>query len=185
MRRTLTLIAGAVVLTLTLAACTTAITSARLQFSLSASGNLGYEIDDDGNVTIASRNLRFRNVAGAYGVTLTEYTIAYFDTDGIPLALDVNVQTNTLSIFVPAGIQCTTPDPATGCQVGDPGWRFGPGPEVVSEQGYQLLPGAVAVAHALGGMSLGWYAEIEFTGFDTMNRVFTTEPYRLTITAPD
>jgi hypothetical protein len=184
MRRSFTLFAGAVVMTLLLAACTTSVDSARLQFSLSASGTLGYEIDG-GDVTVAGRNLRFRNVAGAYGVTLTEYTISFFDTGGFPLPLDENVQTNTLSIFVPAGIQCTAPDPVTGCQLGDPGWRFAPGPEVVSEQSFQLLPGAVALAHAIGGLSLGWYAEIEFTGFDTMNRVFTTEPYRLTITAPD
>lgn len=185
MRRSLTLIAGAVLLTLLVAACTTTVSSARLQFGLSPSGNLGYEIDEEGVVTIESRNMRFRNVAGAYGVTLTEYTISYFDTAGFPLPLDENVQTNTLSIFVPAGIQCPAPDAVTGCQLGIAGWRFGPGPEVVSEPAFQLLPGAVAIAHALAGFPVGWYAEIVFTGFDTMNRVFTTDPYLLTITAPD
>jgi hypothetical protein len=185
MRRSFTRFAGVVAMTLALTACSTSVDSARLQFNLSASGSLGYEIDDDGRVTIPSRNLHFRSVAGAYGMTITEYTISFYDAGGSPLPLDESVQTKTLGIFVPAGIQCPAPDVVTGCLIGKPGWRFAPGPEVVSEQGYELLPGAVALAHALSGFPLGWYAEIEFTGFDEKNRVFTTDPYRLTITAPD
>jgi hypothetical protein len=184
MKRALTLVTGAILLTL-LAACTTVVTDSRLQFSLSESGTLGYEIDDEGVITVESRILRFRNAAGAYGVTITQYTISFFNTAGGPLSLDNNTQTNSVNLFVPPGIQCTEPDPVYGCAVGDAGWRFAPGAEVVSPQSFQLLPGAVAIAHATSGFPVGWYAEIEFKGFDTLNRSFTTAPYFLTITAPD
>jgi hypothetical protein len=185
MKRVLTLVTGAVVFTLLLAACTTTVTSSRLQFSLSESGTLGYEIDDQGVITIENRALRFRNAAGAYGVTISEYTITFFNTGGVPLSLNDSTQTNSVSLFVPPGIQCDAPDPVYGCAVGEAGWRFAPGAEVVSPQSFQLLPGAVAIAHAASGFPVGWYAEIEFTGFDTMNRSFVTEPYFLTVTAPD
>jgi hypothetical protein len=183
MRRSFALFAGAVVVTLSLAACTTSVDSARLRFSLSESGNLAYEIDDEGEVTVEPRSLRFRSVPGAYSVTLTGYTISFFDSGGALLPIDESVQTEALNIFVPAGIQCPTPDAVTGCLLGAAGWRFAAGPEVVSEQGYRLLPDAVARAHARGGFPLGWYAEIEFAGIDERHRTFTTEPYRLTIAA--
>jgi hypothetical protein len=185
MRRSFALFAGAVVVTLSLAACSTSVDLARLHFSLAESGSLAYEIDEEGGVTVEPRSLRFRSVPGAYGVTLTGYTISFFGTGGVPLPLDESVQTEALDIFVPAGIQCPTPDAVTGCLLGVAGWRFAAGPEVVSEQRYQLLPDAVARAHARSGSPLGWYAEIAFTGFDERNRTFTTDPYRLTIGAPD
>ena len=185
MKRVLTLVTGAVVLALLLAACTTVVTASRLQFSLSESGTIGYEVDDQGVLTVEGRTLRFRNAAGAYGVTINEYTITFFDTFGVPLALDGSSQTNAVNLFVPPGIQCTTPDIVYGCAVGDAGWRFAPGAEVVSPQTYQLMPAGVAFAHISANFPVGWFAEIEFTGFDTLNRTFTTEPYFLTITAPD
>jgi hypothetical protein len=184
MKRALTLVTGAILLTL-LAACTTVVTDSRLQFSLSDSGTIGYEVDDQGQLTVEGRNLRFRNAAGAYGVTITEYTIGFYDTSGLPLALDGSSQTNSVNLFVPPGIQCDTPDVVYGCAVGAPGWHFAPGAEVVSPQSYQLMPAGVAFAHISAGFPVGWYAEIEFKGFDTLNRTFTTAPYTLAITAPD
>jgi hypothetical protein len=185
MRRSFALFAGAVVMTLSLAACTTSVDSARLHFSLAEGETLAYAIDDHDQVTIEPRSLRFRSVPGAYGVTLTGYTISFFGAGGVPLPLDEGVQTEPLSIFVPAGIQCPAPDAVTGCLLGVAGWRFAAGPEVVSEQRYQLLPEAVARAHARSGFAPGWFAEIEFTGFDEGDRTFTTEPFVLAITAPD
>lgn len=185
MKRVLTLVTGAVVLTLLLAACTTVVTASRLQFSLSESGTIGYEVDQQGALTVKGRNLRFRNAAGAYGVTINEYTITYFDAFGVPIDLDGISQAGSVNLFVPPGIQCTTPDIVYGCAVGDDGWRFAPGAEVVSPQTYQLMPAGLALAHIASGYPVGWYAEIEFTGFDTLNRTFTTEPYILAITAPD
>ena len=185
MKRVLTLVSGALVATLLLAACTTIVSSARLQFALSESGTLGYEVDDAGAITIESRTMTFRNAAGAYGVTITEYRIAFFDQTGAPLDFDGFDQIGSVNLFVPAGIVCPAPDEVLGCVLGDEGTTFGPGPLVSTPQAYQLLPAAIAVAHVASGFPVGWYAEIEFTGFDTLNRAFTTDPYPLVITAPD
>ena len=184
MSRVLTLVIGAFVATLLLSACTTEVTSTRLQFALSDSGTIGYEIDQ-GVITIVSRNLRFRNAAGAYGVTITEYRIAFFSDAGVPIDISGSDQVGSVNLFVPAGIRCDAPDPVVGCSLGDDGWRFGAGPEVVSPQSYQLLPGAVAIAHVAAGFPVGWYAELEFNGFDTTGRSFTTDPYTVAITTPD
>jgi len=185
MNRVLTLVVGAFVVTALLSACTEVVTAARLQFALSESGAIGYEVDDAGVVTIESRNLRFRNAAGAYGLTVTEYRIGYFDQAGNAINISGTEQVGSVNLFVPAGILCDEPDEVMGCSLGDDGWHFGAGPEVVSPQGYQLLPASIALAHVGAGYPIGWYAEMEFTGFDTSGRSFTTEPYFLAITAPD
>jgi len=185
MNRVLTLVVGAFVATVVLAACTTEVTSDRLQFALSDSGTIGYEVDDQGRLTVQGRNLRFRNGAGAYGVTISEYRIAYFDQVGNPIDLDGSSQVGSVNLYVPPGIQCDEPDEVYGCQLGDPGWRFAPGAEVVSPQSYQLMPAGLAFAHIAAGYPVGWYAEIEFDGFDTLGQSFTTTPYLVSITAPD
>jgi hypothetical protein len=184
MKRVLTLVFGVLVSAVVLAACTTTVSSDRLQFALSASGTLGYEVDG-GGVTIESRTMNFRNAAGAYGVTINEYRIAFFDHNGTPLDFDGSDQVGSVNLFVPAGILCPTPDEIRGCILGDEGWTFGPGPLATTAQSYQLLPAAIALAHVASGYPIGWYAEIEFSGFDTLNRAFTTDPYPLVITAPD
>ena len=71
MIRTVSYVVLLVALAAGLSSCTTTVGSARLQFALSDSGTIGYEIDEDGAVTIETRSFRFRNAAGAYGVTIT------------------------------------------------------------------------------------------------------------------
>jgi len=185
MKRVFILIVGAVAVALLLAACSAPVTSSRLQFALSDSGTIGYSVSPTGALTVQGRNLRFRNAAGAYGVTITEYRIAYFDEVGAALFFDGSGQAGSVNLFVPAGIQCEEPDEVYGCNLGDPGWRFAPGAEVVSPQSYQLMPAGLAFEHIGAGYPIGWYAEIEFDGFDTLGRAFTTAPYLLAITAPD
>ena len=185
MNRVLTLVIGAFVVTLLLSACTTEVASDRLQFSLSDSGTIGYELDDEGQLTVEGRNLRFRNGAGAYGVTISEYRIAFFDQAGAPIDAGGSSQVGSVNLYVPPGIQCDEPDVVYGCKLGDPGWRFAPGAEVVSPQSYQLMPAGLALAHVAAGFPVGWYAEIEFDGFDTVGQSFTTAPYLVSITAPD
>ena len=185
MKRVLTLVIGAFVLTLLLSACTTEVTADRLQFALSDSGTIGYSVDDQGQLTVQGRNLRFRNGSGAYGVTISEYRIDYFDQTGAPINIGGTGQVASVNLFVPPGIQCDEPDVVYGCKLGDPGWRFAPGAEVVSPQSYQLMPAGLARAHIRAGYPIGWYAEIEFDGFDSLGRSFTTAPYRVSITAPD
>lgn len=165
-----------------LAACSAPVTSARLQFSLSESGDLGYEVDED-TITITSRNLRFRNTSGGHGVTITDYRISFFNNAGVAVA--GGSQSGSVSVFVPAGILCDNVDPVYGCELGAPGWRFAPGVEVVSPQSYQLMPLPVVVAHINAGQPIGWYGEIEFTGFNATGGAFTTEPYVVAIAPPN
>ena len=185
MNRVLSLVVGAFVAIVVLAACTTEVTSDRLQFALSDSGTIGYSVSPSGELTVTGRNLRFRNGAGAYGVTISEYRIGYFDQNGVPIDIDGSSQIGAVNLFVPPGIQCDEPDEVYGCSLGDPGWRFAPGAEVVSPQSYQLMPAGVAFEHLTAGYPVGWYAEIEFDGFDTLGQAFTTTPYLVSITAPD
>lgn len=184
MIRTVTYVVLLLVLAAGLSSCTVPVSSARLQFALSDSGTIGYTVND-GVLTVIGRNMRFRNVAGAYGVTITEYRIAYFDQFGVPLDFDGTAQAGSVNLYVPPGIRCTEPDAVYGCQLGDDGWVFAPGYEVVSPQSYQLMPAGLALEHIAAGYPVGWYAEIEFDGFDSLNRAFTTDIYLLAITAPD
>lgn len=224
MMRALTPVAWVFFLALLLAACSETdgpLTSANLQFSISESATLGYEVDDEGKIIITTRSMRFRNAAGDPGRTLTEYRIAYFDELGQPLPRpdepvdpeepeepepgdgdetvtviqadddpvgeeeEPIVDVGSMNLYVPPGIQCTTPDGVLGCRLGDEGWRFAPGLEVVSAQGFQLLPGSLAIAHLAAGAPAGWYALIEFGGVDDAGQSFTTVKYRLSITVPN
>ena len=185
MKRVLTLTGGVLVLMLTLVACTTEVTAERMQFALSDSGTIGYEVSPTGAITVETRFMRFRNAAGAYGVTLTEYRIAFFDENDDPIDIGGSEQSGSMNMFVPAGIQCDVPDEVYGCSLGAEGWRFAPGAEVVTPQGYQLLPASIAFAHIAASFPVGWYGEIEFTGFDTLSRAFTSDAYQIAITAPD
>jgi hypothetical protein len=185
MRRLLIPLTVVVAIAALVAACSAPVTSARLQFSLSESGTLGYEVDDSGMITIASRSMRFRNSAGEHGVTITGYHIEFFDSGGMPINGGDNAQDGSVSIFVPPGILCDAPDEVYGCELGAPGWRFAPGIEVISPQSYQLLPVAVAISHIMAGQPIGWFAEISFTGFTATGGAFTTPTYTLAISPPD
>ena len=185
MIRTVTYVVLLLVLAAGLSSCTVPVSSARLQFALSESGTIGYEVDDSGVITVKGRNMHFRNAAGAYGVTITEYRISYFDQNGSPLDFGGSMQAGSVNLYVPPGIRCTEPDPVYGCQLGDDGWYFAAGYEIVSVQSYQLMPVGLAIKHIESEYPIGWYAEIVFDGFDTLGRAFTTDAYLLAITAPD
>ncbi len=185
MRRLLTRFAVLGTMMGLLAACGAPVTEAGLQFSMSPSGTLGYEVDQSGTITIIGRNLRFRNTAGGHGVTITRFDIEYFTQDGSPIPAGNNSQENAVSLFVPPGIQCLEPDPFTGCTMGMEDWRFAPGPEAISEQSYQLLAVRVAVEHLAAGSPMGWYADITFSGFTATGGAFSTQSYRLAISPPD
>ncbi len=198
MKRPLTLVIGAFVLGLLLSACSLPEGATSLRFSLSDDGALGYEVNEQGQIVIKSRNLRFWNPPGAFGLTVLRYRIVYFDQNGIPFNIDDGggedpppgilapaADHGPVGLYVPAGVQCTAPHEVLGCRIGDPGWRFAPGVEAVSPQGFQLMPGGLAVLHVLLGFPVGWYAEIEFDVVDAVGRAWTTPVYRLTITVPN
>ncbi len=171
-----------------------------LSFAMQPSGTLGYEVSSDGEITITTRNLVFRNPAGAHGLTLTAYRIEFLDENDQPAPVGDNAQEGSLSVFVPPGIQCDAPDPDTGCTMGSPGYRFAPGPEVVTSSNYQLLPVGVAQEHLfrsfpgfgegddlllLTPQPVGWHAEITFTGRTATGGFFTSPTYRVGIAPPN
>lgn len=181
-RFVMTLVAAGVLTTL-LAACGGAVGPARLQFNTEP-GAIGYSVDDKGVITIGERLLSFRNSTGAYAVTLTGYVITYrSESGGLANGAD-SYSRGSLNVYVPAGIQCTVPDPVTGCDLRSEGATYGPGKKVTTG-GYQLLPVGVAQAHLTAGTPVGWYGEITFTGQDSSGIGFTTTPYVLAIAPPN
>jgi hypothetical protein len=185
MKRLLVRAATAIALVGLLAACTTEVASSRLQFTMSPSGNLGYEVSSSGEITIASRNLVFRNAAGEVGLTLTGALIEFFDENDAPVTAASNAHVISLNVFVPPGIQCDEPDPVLGCTLASAGARFAPGPQVVTPEGYQMLNGLVAIEHIVAGQPTGWYADITFSGFTAIGQTFTSEPYRVGVVVPN
>ena len=171
-----------------------------LSFTMEPSGTLGYEVSSSGEITITTRNLVFRNPAGAYGLYLDSYRIEFFDENDDPAPVDDNAQVGSLSLFVPPGIQCDEPDAELGCTMSSPGWRFAPGPQIVSVSGYQLLPAGVAQEHLLRSFPdfgedgdflsfdpqpVGWHADITFTGRTTTGASYTSPTYRVGIAPPN
>jgi hypothetical protein len=198
MNRLLVRAAAAVILAGLLTACTGITDPPTLSFTMLPSGTLGYEVSSSGEITITTRNLVFRNPAGAHALTLTGYRIEFFDENDQPAPVGDNAQEGSLSLFVPAGIQCASPDPLLGCTMASEGARFAPGVEVVTESGYQLLPVGVAQAHLLrsfpGGeddffvvepQPVGWHAEMTFTGRTATGGFYTSPTYRVGIAPPN
>ncbi|MEX2543399.1 MAG: hypothetical protein WD314_16455 [Trueperaceae bacterium] len=167
------------------------LTSQRMQVALEPTGNLGYTVDTSGVITIQQNAIRFRNSAGANGVYLTGFQIAYFDSAGNEQSPSVvgNLPEQTMSLFVPPGIQCAEPDAVRGCTILSDGAVIAPGPEVVTTETYMLLTGGIAERHideavVTGYFPTDWYAEITFVGMTNDGQPFETQPYKLWISPP-
>lgn len=184
MKRAFVRWSGLVALVALLAACSSVTTPASLQFSLSESGTLGYEVGTDGTITITTRQMLFQARAGDPARTLTSYRIVFRDGAGNAVNGGDDLQIGAMSLFVPAGIQCTAPDPVTGCTLASEGAVFGPG-QVATSQAYNLLPGDIATAHIAAGSPVEWHALIRFEGVDARGVAFTTSDYRVAISPPN
>jgi hypothetical protein len=166
------------------------LTSQRMQVALEPIGNLGYTLTG-GIITINQNAIRFRNAAGANGIYLTGFEIAYYDGSGSEQSPSVvgNMPEQTMSLYVPPGIQCDEPDEVLGCTMLSEGAVIAPGPEVVTAETYMLLTAGIAERHvdeaaATGYFPTDWYAEITFTGMTRDGSAFETQPYRLWISPP-
>jgi hypothetical protein len=185
MKRLLVRAAVAAALVGLLAACTTTVTPSRLQFTMSPTGNLGYEVSSSGEITVTARNLVFRNSAGQVGVTLTGLLIEFYDEADAAAPVGDNANVISLNVFVPPGIQCLEPDPVIGCTMQSEEWRFAPGPQVTTVEAYQLLPIGVVIEHISAGQPVGWHADLTFTGFTAIGQSFTSDTYRVSIAPPN
>lgn len=176
MKRLLMRMVAAVALIVALAACSAPGADGRLSVRMEPTVDLGYEVDDTGAITVTTRTLIFRNGAGDAAATIDGVHAAFFDASGA--LVGEWTPFNDLSIVVPAGFQCTAPDPVLGCTRTSPGAVAAPGQESAPELATtQLLSGDVATAHAMLGSPIGWYGEFTFSGHDYRGPFEVTKTY--------
>ena len=158
---------------------------ARLQVALSPEGNLGYEINDEGVITITTRAFTFRNPAGAAALQLTRASITFITDTGAIL----EGEPTSLNVFVPAGLTCDELVAGTagpeGCTLSSTNWEVATGPLVQTDQTYQMLDASIAIEHVSSANPTAWRAEVVFEGREVSGRPFTSEPYPFMIVAPN
>lgn len=99
----LTLIAAA----LLLSACGQSGSSGGLRANLEPT-NLGFEVDNSGEITVVANNVTFVNPAGAAEALVIGYQVEYFADDGELLIAhqDSDLYSGHQAIIVPAGFHC-------------------------------------------------------------------------------
>src|SRR5690606_21473724 len=133
MNRLLLRVATAAVLIASLAACSPLTPPERMTVRLDPVGDLGYEVDNSGAITVTTRALAFPSSAGSPAATITGAEVNYDDGDGVWQG-GWNSERNGLSVFVPAGFACEAPDAVMGCSRTSPGSFPAPGQETVMTQ---------------------------------------------------
>lgn len=164
MKRLLTQVILTALVAALLAACSNPGAGERLTVRLDSTGNLGYEIDDSGKITVTTRSLVFRNAPGEPVAAINGVRARYYDAAG-RLLEQWETATNSLSIVVPAGFGCADPDPVMGCTMlsagAYPAYSEATAP---ADAQLQLLPDSVAIAHASRTGPGNWWATFTFTG---------------------
>lgn len=129
MNRNLLRTALLVTMAASLSACSMFVAPApnRLNLGLTPNNELGYEVDENGVITITNRNMILSTRAGAPVTTVTGYHIDYIDHLGNVIAATAD-DPRSLNITVPAGFVCDEPDPVVGCTMLSAGARPGPAP---------------------------------------------------------
>ncbi len=177
--------AAGLLLVLALSACSKFIPpdENRLLFGMLPTNELGYQVDNSGTITVETRTLQLSARAGMPVTNVTGYRIEYRNQNGVLLAETSNVP-QSLNITVPAGWQCTTPDPTLGCNSMSEGAKPAPGvPATVAGIQDQFLNGDIVTMHILAGQPTGWYADVTLF-YDNANGEFE-QTYRLNIVVPN
>ena len=176
--------AAAAVLTLALSACSMFIPpETRLMFGMLPTNELGYEVDDNGVITVESRTLQFTNPPGRPVTLITGYRVEFRDQNN-NLVGQTSEEPQSLNVTVPAGFQCNEPDEVLGCDATSEGARPSPGvPATTAAVSNQLLNVDVIEMHILAGAPIGWYADITFFGHSGAGQF--DETYRVNIIAPN
>lgn len=138
---------------------------------------LGFEVNDEGEITIVSNNVTFTNPANAPSALVTGYSIRFFDDADSEIVLESNL-TNVrgLSIQIPAGYVCPDAE-AVSCDLNS---RI-PVPRQSQPEPFIFVPGPIAVAmldafapmtraHAeitffavRDGVAIDWTVEVDVT----------------------
>ena len=175
-----------------LSACSGGFTAGKYDFDVALDpGPLGYEVDDQGGITVPSHILTFNSTAGSVGATIEGYHVEYLDSSGSNLFPGDSVQYSegSLNVRVPPGIQCPEFDTAPvieNCTVNTTGVIFARG-ESASSASTALLPGNIARQHLAlyqTGGAVGATANVTFYGTDDLQRRFVSEPFQFAIIVP-
>lgn len=125
------IILSAILAALVLTACSVPIPT----FDVSAGFNptaFGFEIDQQGQVIVASHTVTFNARAGSMGGTITGYRIEFFNRDQGPMIEGDNVlfATGALNVDVKPGLRCDefVTDNTYRCTVNDTNVRYTTGP---------------------------------------------------------
>jgi len=144
--------------------------------------SLGFEVDDEGTITVTSHSVVFSAAPGSSGAVATGFDVTYYDQDGDPFLGTVAASTFTnrdaFAHAIPAGLACVESVP---CRVSSPDSSF---VRVASEplSNVVTLPGAIAVELLSSGGAAGY---ADFTIFVTSDGGGDFElPVRVQFTSP-
>ncbi|MDZ7707043.1 MAG: hypothetical protein U5J97_03940 [Trueperaceae bacterium] len=144
--------------------------------------SLGFEVDDEGKITVASHTVVFSSAPGSSAAVATGFDVTYYDQDGDPFFGTVAASTFTnrdaFAHPIPAGLVCVESVP---CRATSPDASFA---RVQSEPlaNVVTLPGAIAVELLARGDGAGY---ADFTVYVTSDGGGDVElPVRVQFTYP-
>lgn len=144
--------------------------------------SLGFEVDDEGAVTITSHVLTFSAAPGSNAAVATGFDVTYYDEDGTPFlggpAASTFTNRDAFAHTIPAGMTCATSVP---CLSSSPDAVY---QRVLSEplSNVVTLPGELAIALLARGDGAGY---ADFTFYVTTDAGVETEiPARVQFTYP-
>lgn len=144
--------------------------------------SLGFEVDDEGGITVTSHALTFSAAPGSNAAVATGFDVIYYDQAGDPFLGSVAASSFTnedaFSHTIPAGMTCETSVP---CRSSSPDAVY---QRMLSEPLADVvtLPGAIAVELLASGGAAGY---ADFTFYVTTDADVETEiPARVQFTYP-
>lgn len=144
--------------------------------------SLGFEVDDEGTIEVASHSVSFSAAPGSAGSVATGFDVTYYAQNGDPFLGTIAASTFTnrdaFAHPIPAGLACVESAP---CRVSSPDSSF---VRVASEPlgNFVTLPGAIAVELLSSGGAAGY---ADFTIFVTSDGGGDVEvPVRVQFTYP-
>lgn len=147
---------------------------------------LGFEVDDEGKITVAAHSVVFTARKGSIGATVTGYRIEFFNKDGNPLIANDNVINGwgALNADVPAGFMCDErlADATYRCTVNNTNVRYMPMNSAPVNNFVSL--DAPFVDAILNLYQVGDYANVYFNVTDDLNRTFEVGPLQVPLAFP-
>lgn len=147
---------------------------------------LGFEVDDEGGVVVASHSVTFNARHGSIGATIEGYRIDFFDKDGNPKLVDDETlyASGALNADVKPGLRCDegVSDETYRCTINDSNVKYVTGPSISVSNFINL--DEPMVEELLLSNENGDYAHIFFYGHDDLNRFFEAGPYEVATVVP-